>query len=74
MLLPTMPMRVRGKFATPRGVAVNACCCQFSLEHDLAVSVGIVLNKAECCCQSLGIPSGTSLCVKRKKLTVGKSE
>ena len=37
-------------------VAVNPWCCQFSLQHGLAASVGIVLNKAECCLQSLGTP------------------
>ena len=38
------------KFATPRVVAVtDSWCCQFSLQHGLAASVGIVLGKAECC-------------------------
>ena len=27
----------------------NAWCCQFSLQHGLSASVGIVLGKAECC-------------------------
>ena len=53
--LRTMPMRVRGKLATPLFVAVNTWCFQFSLQHGLAASVGIVLSKAECCWQSLGI-------------------
>ena len=30
-------------------VAVNAWRSQFSLQHGLAASVGIVLGKAECC-------------------------
>ena len=37
------------KLATPHVVAVNAWCCQFSLQHGLVTSVGIVLDKAECC-------------------------
>ena len=35
--------------ATPRGCSCNAWCCQFSLQHGLAASVGSVLGKAECC-------------------------
>ena len=49
-------------------VAVNAWCCQFSLQNRLAASVGIGLNVT-----IVGYPSDTSLCVKRRKLTAGKS-
>ena len=41
------------KLATPR-VVCNARCCQFSLQHGLAASVGLVVGKTECCRQSLG--------------------
>ena len=38
------------KLATPRvNCSCNAWCSQFSLQHGLAASVGIVLGKAECC-------------------------
>ena len=37
------------KLATPSVVAVNAWCCQFSLQHGLAASVGIVMGKVTCC-------------------------
>ena len=69
----TMPNALSWKLATPRVVAVlNAWCSQFSLQHGLAVSVGIVwakLNVVDNRC----IPSGASLCVKQRKLTAGKS-
>ena len=56
-ILRTMRMRVRGKLATPRVVAVRtrgavslvlSLHIQFSLQHRLAASVGIILGKAEC--------------------------
>ena len=60
--LDSTPMHVRGNWlyaSLARLVAVNACCWKFSLQHGLAASVGIVLDKA----------SSASLCVKLRKPT-----
>ena len=80
ILCHIMPMRVRGNWPC-LALYLYAWCSQFSLkpvnlsmlQHGLAASVGIFwarLNVVD----SRWVPSTTSLCVKRRKLTTGKSD
>ena len=48
----------------------NAWCSQFSLQHRLAPSFWARLNVVD----NRWVPSDASLCVKRRKLTLGKSK
>ena len=72
-----MPMRMRGSW--PRLALIVAVtielswCCQFSLQHGLAASVGIALGKVERCLQSLGTLWPFAVC-QVEKADIGKSE
>ena len=47
-VLCTIPMHVLGNWPC-LACSCNVWCCQFSLQHRLAASVGMVLGKVECC-------------------------